>query len=75
MVNDYKCPIKEKSIRWQREYSIQFVEIERLSFRDFAEFSYKWFAEDTCIEDLANNGVVDFADLGVFAKSWVWQEE
>lgn len=37
MVNDYNCPIKEKSIRWQREYSIQFVEIERLSFRDFAE--------------------------------------
>ena len=36
MVNDYNCPIKEKSIRWQRKYSIQFVEMERMSFKEWS---------------------------------------
>ena len=37
MVDDYNCPIKDKHPYHRREYSIQFCEIDRLSFRDFAE--------------------------------------
>jgi hypothetical protein len=44
-------------------------------FRDFAAFSDKWFIQEFCIEDLTNNGVVDFTDLGMFVKNWLWQKE
>jgi len=46
-----------------------------VNFVDFAEFSNKWFAKVPCIEDLTNNGVVDFADLKMFAENWLWQRE
>ncbi len=46
-----------------------------VNFVDFAEFSNKWFSQETCIEDLTNNGVVDFADLRIFVKDWLWQKE
>lgn len=44
-----------------------------VKFVDFAEFSNKWFAQEFCIEDLSNNGVVDFGDLRMFAENWLWQ--
>jgi len=46
-----------------------------VNFVDFAEFSNKWFAQEFCIEDLSNNGVVDFGDLKMFAENWLWQRE
>ncbi len=46
-----------------------------VNFVDFTEFSNKWFAKVPCIEDLTNNGVVDFADLGKFAENWLWRRE
>jgi hypothetical protein len=44
-----------------------------VDFADFAEFSNKWFSQESCIEDLTNNGVVDFADLGMFVDNWLWE--
>jgi len=46
-----------------------------VNFLDFAEFSNKWFTQEFCIEDLSNNGVVDFGDLKMFADNWLWQQE
>jgi hypothetical protein len=46
-----------------------------VNFVDFAEFSNKWSAKESCIEDLTNNGEVDFADLRMFAENWLWQRE
>jgi len=46
-----------------------------VNFVDFAEFSNKWSAKVPCIEDLTNNGVVDFADLRMFADNWLWQRQ
>jgi hypothetical protein len=46
-----------------------------VDLRDFAAFSDKWFIQEFCIEDLTNNGVVDFTDLGMFVKNWLWQKE
>lgn len=46
-----------------------------VDFVDFAEFSDKWSAKEFCIEDLTNNGAVDSADLRIFAKNWLWQQE
>lgn len=46
-----------------------------VNFVDFAEFSDKWSAKEFCIEDLTNNGEVDFADLRMFAENWLWQQE
>jgi hypothetical protein len=39
---------------------------------DFAEFTNKWFFQEACVEDLTNNGVVDFADLDIFVDNWLW---
>lgn len=44
-----------------------------VDFEDYAEFSRQWRAEESCFEDLTNNGIVDFADLDVFAENWLWQ--
>ena len=46
-----------------------------VNFVDFAEFSGKWSAQEFCIEDLSNNGVVGFADLRIFAENWLWRRE
>jgi len=46
-----------------------------ISFEDFAEFSEKWRVDHTCIEDLTNNGFVDFADLLLFTETWLWQRK
>jgi len=46
-----------------------------VNFVDFAKFSLKWFAEEYCIEDLTDNGEVDFADLIVFVENWLWQSQ
>lgn len=46
-----------------------------VNFVDFAEFCNKWLAEEACIEDLTGNGVVDFADLLIFAENWLWRRE
>ncbi|MHC4891110.1 MAG: hypothetical protein ACYTEO_16790, partial [Planctomycetota bacterium] len=46
-----------------------------VNFVDFAAFSDKWFAQEFCIEDLSNNGVVDSADLRMFAENWLWRKE
>ena len=46
-----------------------------VNFVDFAEFSNKWFSQEARIEDLTNNGVVDFADLHIFTGNWLWQRE
>ena len=46
-----------------------------VNFVDVAEFSNKWPAKVPCIEDLTNNGVVDFADLRIFTESWLWQQQ
>jgi len=45
------------------------------NFADFAEFSNKWSSNEVCIQDLTNNGMIDFADLDVFAENWLWQKE
>ena len=42
---------------------------------DYAEFACKWQAQEHCIQDLTNNGVVDSADLRVFVNNWLWQKE
>jgi len=44
-----------------------------VDFVDLAELSNKWSTKAACIEDLTNNGVVDFADLKIFADNWLWQ--
>ena len=46
-----------------------------VDFADFAAFAYKWFAQESCIEDLNGNNVVDFTDLHIFADNWLWQRE
>lgn len=46
-----------------------------VNFMDFAALASKWVIEDSCIEDLSGNDVVDFADLGKFAANWLWQRE
>jgi len=46
-----------------------------VNFVDFAQFSNKWFTPEVCIEDLNDKGVVDFADLRIFAENWLWQRE
>ena len=46
-----------------------------VNFVDFAEFSDKWFAKESCIHDLVKDGVVDFADLKMFAENWLWRKE
>ncbi|MBW8041223.1 MAG: right-handed parallel beta-helix repeat-containing protein [Planctomycetes bacterium] len=46
-----------------------------VNFVDFAEFSDKWSTEEFCIQDLAQNGVVEFADLLIFVQNWGWQRE
>ena len=46
-----------------------------VNFVDFAEFSNKWSAKESCIHDLVRNGVVDFADLRMFAENWLWRRE
>lgn len=47
----------------------------KVDFVDFAEFSAKWLAKVHYIEDLNDNGIVDSADLGMFAENWLWQRE
>jgi len=46
-----------------------------VNFADFVEFSDKWSAEQSCIYDLLTDGMVDFADLRIFAENWLWQRE
>lgn len=46
-----------------------------VNFVDFTEFSNKWSAKESCIQDLTVNGVVDSADLRIFAENWLWQWE
>jgi hypothetical protein len=45
-----------------------------VDFTDFALFAGKWKFESDCVEDLNGNGVVDLADLGIFAENWLWQK-
>jgi len=44
-----------------------------VDFVDYALLAEKWLTQCTCIEDLTGNGVVDFLDLEVFIKDWLWQ--
>jgi len=46
-----------------------------VDFEDFGEFCQKWHVDHTCIEDLTNNGFVDFADLLIFTENWLWQRQ
>ena len=46
-----------------------------VNFVDSTEFSDKWSAKEFCIQDLTNNGVVEFADLRIFTDNWLWQRE
>ncbi|GAG70446.1 unnamed protein product, partial [marine sediment metagenome] len=46
-----------------------------VNFVDFAEFSNKWFNQESCIQDLVRDGMVDFGDLKMFAENWLWQRE
>ena len=52
-----------------------FIIDESVNFADFAEFSNKWSAEEFCIYDLVTEGIVDYADLRIFAENWLWQRE
>jgi hypothetical protein len=46
-----------------------------VNFVDFAKFSFKWFAEEYCIEDLTGNGQVDIVDFVLVAENWFWQSQ
>lgn len=48
---------------------------ESVNFADFAEFSDRWSAKESCIYDLVTDGVVDFMDLRLFADNWLWQRQ
>jgi hypothetical protein len=43
-------------------------------FADFGKFAKELMLEQKCIEDLNGNGVVDYADLDIFAEHWLWQK-
>jgi predicted outer membrane repeat protein len=45
-----------------------------VDFADFAEFSRHWMAEEHCFEDLTGNGIVNLADMVIFAENWLWQK-
>ena len=46
-----------------------------VNFEDFCELAGKWGYEGSFIENLNNNGTVDFADLRIFAENWLWRQE
>ena len=43
-----------------------------VNFLDFVQLAGQWMVEQLCIEDLNGNGVVEFADLDMFAEDWLW---
>jgi len=45
-----------------------------VDFVDYAALAEKWMSDCGCIEDLTGNGVVDFFDLEVFIREWLWQK-
>jgi len=46
-----------------------------VDFEDFCELADIWLKEGSFIEDLFNNGVIDFADLYKFTEEWLWQKD
>jgi hypothetical protein len=34
----------------------------------------QWLVEQICIEDLTNDGKVNFADISIFAENWLWKK-
>ena len=46
-----------------------------VNFIDFGQQARLWMVEQECIEDLTNNGVIDFSDLKVIVDNWLWQRE
>lgn len=46
-----------------------------VDFADFCQLAGRWMVEEGCIEDLSGNGVVEFADLAIFAENWLWHKE
>lgn len=45
-----------------------------VDFVDYALLAEKWMTPCSCIEDLTGNGVVDFLDLEVFVRHWLWEK-
>jgi len=46
-----------------------------VSFVDFASLADKWKKQGDSIEDLSANGVIDYADVDMFAANWLWQKD
>jgi len=46
-----------------------------VNFEDFSELAGKWGCEGSFIENLNNNGIVDFTDLSIFVEDWLWYQE
>jgi len=46
-----------------------------VNFVDFAALAGKWMDEGDFVEDLSANGVIDYADLSIFAENWLWYKE
>ncbi len=47
---------------------------KNVDFVDYAVLADKWMTQCSCIEDLTGNGVVDFFDLEVFIREWLWEK-
>jgi hypothetical protein len=46
-----------------------------VDFVDFSQIANQWFAGQMCIEDLTNDGIVNFADISIFAENWLWEKK
>jgi len=42
-----------------------------VDFVDFSQIANQWLIEQMCIEDLTNDGNVNFADIFIFAENWL----
>jgi hypothetical protein len=46
-----------------------------VNLTDFAVLAGKWMIQGGFIEDLNNNGVIDYADVSEFSENWLWQKD
>jgi hypothetical protein len=46
-----------------------------VDFVDFAQIANQWLVRQTCIEDLTNDGMVNFADISIFVENWLWEKK
>jgi hypothetical protein len=47
----------------------------KVNFFDLAVFGALWGINQTVIEDLNGNGVVDAGDLEIIAANWLWEKQ